>query len=221
MNGTKMEVFQNKEFGSVRVVMLDGAPWFSAADVCKALDIANSRDAIAKLDADEKMTVGLTDGHSGARGGAQKMGFVNEPGLYALMMRSRKPEAKAFQRWIIHEVIPCIRKHGGYLTESLLEQVLQEPQLIYQLAETMLRERQKNAALEAELRERFYFLSVRDRTVPKQALWASAGEDTLRGHFLSDLKARYEQAEEEDQKRKIAAAARLVTALMDGREAAL
>lgn len=151
MNGTKMEVFQNKEFGSVRVVMLDGAPWFSAADVCKALDIANSRDAIAKLDADEKMTVGLTDGHSGTRGGAQKMGFVNEPGLYALMMRSRKPEAKAFQRWIIHEVIPCIRKHGGYLTESLLEQVLQEPQLIYQLAETMLRERQKNAALEAEL----------------------------------------------------------------------
>ena len=77
------------------------------------------------------------------------------------------------------------------------------------------------AALEAELREKFYFLSVRDRTVPKQALWASAGEDTLRGHFLSDLKARYEQAEEEDQKRKIAAAARLVTALMDGREAAL
>ena len=58
MNGTKMEVFQNKEFGSVRVVMLDGDPWFSAADVCKALDIANSRDAIAKLDADEKMTVG-------------------------------------------------------------------------------------------------------------------------------------------------------------------
>lgn len=89
MNGTKMEVFQNKEFGSVRVVMLDGDPWFSAADVCKALDIANSRDAIAKLDADEKMTVGLTDGHSGARGGAQKMSFVNEPGLYALMMRSR------------------------------------------------------------------------------------------------------------------------------------
>ena len=77
------------------------------------------------------------------------------------------------------------------------------------------------AALEAELREKFYFLSVRDRTVPKQALWAAAGEDTLRGHFLSDLKARYEQAEEEDQKRKIAAAARLVTALMDGREAAL
>ena len=113
MNGTKMEVFQNKEFGSVRVVMLDGDPWFSAADVCKALDIANSRDAIAKLDADEKMTVGLTDGHSGARGGAQKMSFVNEPGLYALMMRSRKPEAKAFQRWITHEVIPCIRWQGN------------------------------------------------------------------------------------------------------------
>ena len=76
-------------------------------------------------------------------------------------------------------------------------------------------------ALEEELKDRFYSLSVRDATVPKQALWASAGEDTLRGHFLQDLKMQYEQAPEEDRKRKIAAAAKLVTALMDGREAAL
>lgn len=76
-------------------------------------------------------------------------------------------------------------------------------------------------SLEEELKDRFYFLSVRDHTVPKQALWASAGENTLRGHFLQNLKAQYEQTEEKEQKRKIAAAAKLVTALMDGREVAL
>lgn len=76
------------------------------------------------------------------------------------------------------------------------------------------------AAVEEALRSRFYTLSVRDRTVPKQALWEAAGEDTLRGHFLSDLRAQYEASAEEAQKRKIAAAAKLVTALMDGREVA-
>ena len=75
-------------------------------------------------------------------------------------------------------------------------------------------------ALEAALAPRFYSLSVRDCTVPKQALWAAAGEDTLRGHFLRDLKAQYDAADE-DQRRKIAAAAKLGTALMDGREAVL
>lgn len=77
------------------------------------------------------------------------------------------------------------------------------------------------AALEEQLNGRFYYLSVRDRTVPKQALWSCAGEDTLRGHFLDDLKAQYDSAKDEGQRRKIAAAAQLVTALMDGREVAL
>ena len=113
-----LQIFNNDQFGEIRTTVKDGAPWFSAADVCKALDIANSRDAIAKLDADEKMTVSLTDGHSGTRGGAQKMSFVNEPGLYTLMMRSRKPEAKAFKRWITHDVLPTIRKTGGYVSDE-------------------------------------------------------------------------------------------------------
>lgn len=76
-------------------------------------------------------------------------------------------------------------------------------------------------ALQAALEPRFYSLSVRDCTVPKQALWAAVGEDTLRGHFLRDLKAQYDNAADETQRRKIAAAAKLGTALMDGREAAL
>lgn len=81
--------------------------------MCRALGIGNSRDATNKLDDDEKMTVDLTDSHSGKRGGAQMITVVNEPGLYALVLSSRKPEAKAFKRWITHEVIPAIRKTGG------------------------------------------------------------------------------------------------------------
>lgn len=83
--------------------------------MCRALGIGNSRDATNKLDDDEKMTVDLTDSHSGKRGGAQMITVVNEPGLYALVLSSRKPEAKAFKRWITHEVIPEIRKTGGYI----------------------------------------------------------------------------------------------------------
>lgn len=108
-------IFRKDEFGAVRAVTLEGEPWFVAADVCRALGIGNSRDATNKLDDDEKMTVDLTDSHSGKRGGAQMITVVNEPGLYALVLSSRKPEAKAFKRWITHEVIPSIRKTGGYI----------------------------------------------------------------------------------------------------------
>lgn len=89
-------IFEHPEFGKVRTVMIDGEPWFVAADVCKALSISNSRDSVGKLDNDEKMTVDLTDSHSGTRGGAQKISVVNEPGLYTLVLSSRKPEAKSF-----------------------------------------------------------------------------------------------------------------------------
>lgn len=76
-------------------------------------------------------------------GGKQEVTIVNEPGLYTLVLSSRKPEAKAFKRWITHEVIPAIRKYGGYMTKSLLEQVLENPNLIYEFARRMLAEQQK------------------------------------------------------------------------------
>ena len=109
-----LTVFSSPEFGSVRTLVRDGEPWFVAVDVCKAMDVKNSRDAIVRLDSDEKMTVGLTDSHSGRRGGAQSITIVNEPGMYTLVLGSRKPEAKTFKRWITHEVIPAIRKTGKY-----------------------------------------------------------------------------------------------------------
>lgn len=104
------QLFQNKHFGFVQVTTKNGEPWFVAADVCRALGIGNPRMATARLDDDEKGVIS-TD----TPGGQQKMNVVNEPGLYALVLGSRKPEAKAFKRWITHEVIPSIRKSGGYI----------------------------------------------------------------------------------------------------------
>lgn len=108
-----MQIFQNEAFGEIRTLLIDGEPWFVAADVCKALLIVNSRNALTRIDDDEKGVVS-TD----TLGGRQEVTIVNEPGLYALILSSRKPEAKAFKRWITHEVIPSIRKHGAYISPN-------------------------------------------------------------------------------------------------------
>lgn len=110
-NVCDMQVFSNETFGSIRTIMRDGEPWFVAADVCKALEINNNRDAISRLDDDEKNTVVLTDGNRGN----PNTTIINEPGLYTLVLGSRKPEAKAFKRWITHDVIPSLRKNGAYI----------------------------------------------------------------------------------------------------------
>ena len=116
----EIKIFKNQEFGQLRTIVKGGEPWFVAADVCKALDIGNSRMATDRLDADEKMTVSLTDTHSGQRGGAQSLSFVSESGLYSLVLGSRKPQAHAFKRWVTHDVIPAIRKTGGYVANDNL-----------------------------------------------------------------------------------------------------
>lgn len=95
----------------VRTVVRDGEPWFVAADVCTVLEIRNNRDALVGLDDDEK-GVATAD----TLGGPQQVAVINEPGLYSLILRSRKPEAKAFKRWITHEVLPAIRQTGRYET---------------------------------------------------------------------------------------------------------
>lgn len=107
------ECFSNAKFGELRVIMRDGEPWFVAADVCRALEIVQNRNAVARLDDDEK-DVCLTD----TLGGKQNVAIINEPGLYTLVLGSRKPEAKAFKRWITHEVIPTIRKNGMYIRKG-------------------------------------------------------------------------------------------------------
>lgn len=142
----KLVTFENAAFGKIRTLTIDGEPWFVAADVCKALELGNPSMTVERLDADEKGISSID-----TLGGKQRMAIINEPGLYSVILCSRKPEAKAFKRWITHEVIPAIRKYGGYMTKSLLEQVLENPNLIYEFARRMLEEQQKNERLKQEL----------------------------------------------------------------------
>lgn len=109
----RMQVFNNDQFGSVRTVVKDGEPWFVAADVCKALEIGNPTDVMKRLDDDERTLVSI-EGASNTL----PVNVINEPGLYAVVLGSRKPEAKTFKRWITHEVIPTIRKTGGYVAND-------------------------------------------------------------------------------------------------------
>lgn len=111
----ELKTFENERFGNVRVTMIDNEPWFVAADVCKALELGNPSMTVDRLDDDEK-GISTID----TLGGKQRMAIINEPGLYSLVITSRKPEAKVFKRWITHDVIPTIRKTGGYVNNEEL-----------------------------------------------------------------------------------------------------
>lgn len=106
---TEISVFERDDW-SVRTVVIDGDPWFVARDVCVALGITNGRDALSRVDADGVGTTDVID----SLGRTQQASIVSEPGLYELIFQSRKPEAKAFKRWVTHEVLPSIRRTGGY-----------------------------------------------------------------------------------------------------------
>lgn len=146
-NETKYELqIFNYEGTAVRTFDEGGIPWFAAVDVCRVLDIANSRDAVGRLDDDEKGVVSAD-----TLGGKQNLTVVNEAGLYTLILGSRKPEAKKFKRWVTHDVIPSLRKHGIYMTGSTLEQVSKNPELIVALARQLLDEQQENSELVKKL----------------------------------------------------------------------
>jgi len=145
----KIEVFKNEQFGEIRTALIENEPWFVAVDVCRALEIGNSSQAISRLDADEKMITLISN--EGNKRGNPNMTVVNEPGLYTLILSSRKPEAKAFKRWITHDVIPMIRKTGGYMIDSLLERIQKEPAVIVEFAQALILERNRVKALECEL----------------------------------------------------------------------
>lgn len=106
---TNLQIFNNDRFGQVRIVPVDGELMFVAKDVCDCLEITKHRDAISRLDSDERGSVKLD-----TPGGKQDIAAINEYGLYNLVLSSRKPEAKEFKRWITHDVIPAIRKTGSY-----------------------------------------------------------------------------------------------------------
>lgn len=145
MEENKMQVFSSEEFGEIRTAQIDGEPWFVAADVCRALEIGNPSQAVERLDDDEK-GISTID----TLGGQQQMVIINEPGLYSLVLTSRKPEAKAFKRWITHEVIPSVRKHGAYIEPVTLDKIISCPDFGIRLLTELKNEQEKRKTLEAE-----------------------------------------------------------------------
>jgi anti-repressor protein len=135
----------NYQGTQLRTVVLNNEPWFVAKDVCEILEIKNPTDALKRLDSDERARFNL-----GRQG---KTNIVNEPGLYTLILGSRKPEAKQFKRWITHEVIPSIRKHGAYMTPEKIEEVLLNPDTLIKLATNLKEEQQKRIAAEKQIEQ--------------------------------------------------------------------
>lgn len=154
----------------VRVIEKDGEPWFIAKDVCDILEISNGRDAVSRLDEDEK-DVAISD----TPGGKQNMTIISESGVYALIFTSRKPEAENFKRWIRKEVIPSIRKHGAYMTPETIERVLSDPDTIIRLATELKKERQRRLELEPKAEQFDKFISGENyqdmNTVAKALGW--------------------------------------------------
>lgn len=127
----------------VRTIEIDSEPWFVLADVCKALEISNSRNVANRLEPFEK-GVHLVD----TLRGAQEMTIINESGLYAVTMRSDKPRARQFRRWVTGEVLPTIRKHHAYMQDDVLEKALTSPDFLIQLATQLKSEREQREQLE-------------------------------------------------------------------------
>ena len=121
----------------VRTILKDGNPNWVLVDACDVLEIQNSSNAAARLDEDEVDSIYLTD----RIGRQQQTTIINESGLYNLIMSSRKPEAKQFKRWITHEVLPSIRKHGAYFTASTAEKLLNDPDTLITLLNAIREER--------------------------------------------------------------------------------
>ena len=152
------ELFNNKNLGSVRTALdQDGNIWFVAKDVCDVLGIVHNRDAMSRLDEDEKdtidphiFTVGNTDTEN--RRGSE-LSIINESGMYTLVLTSRKPQAKEFKKWLTHEVIPTIRQHGGYIYGQEMLETKDQKEIKEKLS---------------ELSEKVKYLRVRRRQLRKQ-----------------------------------------------------
>ena len=138
------KVFDFEDGTTVRVVVRDGEPWFVAADVCAVLELGTSNLA-RDLDPDEQGVIELT-----TPGGVQSAKILTEAGLYSLVLRSRKPQAKRFKRWVTHEVLPSIRKHGAYMTPETLAEALRNPDAVYTILRALEEEQTKNALLSQE-----------------------------------------------------------------------
>ena len=130
----------------VRTIQNDGEPWFVLRDVCNVLGLGTPARVAERLDPDEVSQTHITD----SMGRQQEMTIINESGLYNVILRSDKPEAKPFRKWVTSEVLPTIRRHGLYATPDTVEKMLADPDTTIKLLETIKQERAARMALEAK-----------------------------------------------------------------------
>ena len=135
-----IEVFENPIFGQIRMTMVDDEPMFCLIDVCRALELSNSRIVADRLDEDERRKLDLP------RQG--ETWFVTESGLYAVILRSDKPNAKKFRKWVTSEVLPSIRKHGAYATKDTIDKIISNPDYGIMLLQNLKEEREKREEAE-------------------------------------------------------------------------
>ena len=142
----QLQTFTNEKFGDVRMLIIDGEPWFVGKDVAEILSYKNTADALYKHVDEEDKGVAKCD----TLGGTQNMTIINESGLYSLILRSRLPEAKSFKHWVTSEILPSVRKHGAYMTPEKIKEVLYNPDTIIKLATDLKSEQEKNRTLSIE-----------------------------------------------------------------------
>lgn len=170
-----LTLFKHEHFGQLRIINDEttGEPWFVAKDVCTVLELPNVGQALNALDEDEKSSIDPNiikadvgfDAMMDAAGmnfraaipeagrGGRHLALINEPGLYSLVLRSRKPEAKTFKRWVTHEILPSIRKHGAYMTPETLLRTMQDPRNLAVLFTKLAEEQEAHNLTKAELAE--------------------------------------------------------------------
>ena len=181
----ELQIFQNSGF-QIRGGLIDNEPYFVAKDVCEALSIEKYRDAVARLDDDERGSL-VVD----TLGGKQEMTALNESGLYSLIMTSRKQEAKEFKKWVTKEVLPSIRKHGIYATDTTIESMIRNPDFAIQLLTTLKEE--KAARVEAERRNAVLMHATKTYTATEIAKEIGLKSAIALNNKLSDLKIQFKQ----------------------------
>lgn len=144
-----LKIFNSPEFGQIRTVSINNEPWFVGNDVATSLGYSNTRDALAKhVDGEDKNTVAIRDGI-----GNPNKTVINESGIYSLVFSSKLPTAKRFKHWVTSEVLPAIRKHGGYLTPETLEEALLNPDTLIRLATELKDERTRREQAEQQIEQ--------------------------------------------------------------------
>ena len=141
----EIQIF-NYNSTEIRTIQKDGEPWFVLRDVCNVLGLGTPARVAERLDPDEVSQTHITD----SMGRQQETTIINESGLYNVILRSDKPEAKPFRKWVTSEVLPTIRRHGLYATPDTVEKMLADPDTTIKLLETIKQERAARMALEAK-----------------------------------------------------------------------